>query len=194
MQTWIVADRTLEFIEYGHIYLVDGVIVPSITGIVRKVLGEKYDRVPRDVLNKASEHGTAVHAEIASLGDTEDESKITFDETRNFLFLKRHYGFSVVENEVPLILFDKDEPIAAGQCDLVLIENGMLVGADMKTTSSLDRHYLSAQLNLYRRAYEQSYGKRWELLKGIWLRKDKRKYVDIPIDDEWVDEVIRSKI
>ena len=35
-------------------------------------------------------------------------------EVRNFKFLQMKYGFRVLDNEVPVILFNDDEPIAAG--------------------------------------------------------------------------------
>lgn len=184
-----IAGHQLEFIEDDHIYLVDGVMVPSVTKIVRDALGEKYANVPRAVLNRAADLGTQLHAEIEEYCRTGRAG--TMPDFQGFVFLQRYYNFEVVENEVPLILFAGDRPIAAGRCDLVLRENGILGGGDIKRTASLDRHYLSCQLNLYRRAYEQSYGKRWGFLRGIWIHgSEKRKYVEIPIDDGWVDGVI----
>ena len=38
-----IAGHTLEYIEDGHIYLVDGVIVPSITEMLKSKFGHKYD-------------------------------------------------------------------------------------------------------------------------------------------------------
>ena len=40
----------VEFIEEGHIYLVDGVIVPSVTQILHRVFPEKYEGIPKEVL------------------------------------------------------------------------------------------------------------------------------------------------
>ena len=61
----------VEFIEDGHIYLVDGVIVPSVTQILHKVFPEKYEGIPKEVLNAKAVYGTDVHKyiEIRNLKD-----------------------------------------------------------------------------------------------------------------------------
>ena len=82
-----------------------------------------------------------------------------------------------------MILHLSDIPIAAGRLDLVLEMNGQIGGADIKRTASLDKDYLFYQLNLYRIAYRQSYGVEWEFLKGLHLRENVRKFVDIPINE-----------
>lgn len=178
----VVDGRTLEFFEDEHIYLVDGVIVPSITQILSFRFGRKYAHVRKDVLERAAKAGTAVHEAIENYCKTGEECDLP--ELRNFKFLKRQYGFEVLENEVPVILFLADEPIAAGRLDLVLTIAGSVGGADIKRTSTLDKTYLAYQLNLYRIAYRQCYGIEWEFLKGIHLRDDVRKFVDIPINED----------
>lgn len=182
--TQTVAQRTVEYIDDDHIYLVDGVIVPSITQILAFKFGKKYDNVPRAVLDSAARKGTDVHEAIQRLCETGEASDLK--EVRNFLFLQSHYGFDVLANEVPVILFHNDTPIAAGRLDLVLKMDGKIGGADIKRTSVLDKNYLAYQLNLYRLAYKQSYGVEWEFLRGIHLRDDVRRFVNIPIDEPFI--------
>lgn len=182
MDSWEIGGRTLEYFDDTHTYLVDGVIVPSITQILKIKFGGKYNAVSSEVLQKAAEKGTAVHKAIEDYCVAGIESDLK--ELRNFKFLKRHYCFDVMENEVPVILFKDDEPIAAGRLDLVLQIDGKIGGADIKRTSTLDKEYLGYQLNLYRIAYRQCYGVEWEFLKGVHLREDTRKFVDIPINEE----------
>lgn len=175
--------RELEFIEDGHIYLVDGVIVPSITQVLKYKFGSKYDFVSPTVLQEAAKKGMEVHEAIEKWCKTGEESELP--EVRNFKFLKRAYGFEVVDNEVPVILENKDgEVIAAGRLDLVLEMGGKVGGGDIKRTATLDKEYLAYQLNLYRIAYFQSYGVQWEFLRGVHLRDDVRKFVEIPIKEE----------
>ena len=173
--------HTLEYFESDHLYLVDGVVVPSITQILKVRFGNKYDFVSRATLNRASEAGTQVHDAIQRLCENGEISDLP--EVRNFLFLKRQYGFEVLENETPVILFLNDEPISAGRLDMVIKMNDQIGGADIKRTSALDKEYLAYQLNLYRIAYRQCYGIEWEFLRGIHLRGDVRKFVKIPIDE-----------
>lgn len=173
--------HTLEYFDDGHIYLVDGVIVPSITQLLKVKFGNKYGFVSKATLMRASEAGTQVHDAIQRL--CENGEIADFPEVRNFLFLKKQYKFEVLENEVPVILFLNDEPISAGRLDMVIKMDGQIGGADIKRTSILDKDYLAYQLNLYRIAYRQCYGVEWEFLRGIHLRNDVRKFVTIPINE-----------
>ena len=197
METWQRNGHTLEYIDDTHTYIVDGVIVPSITQMLKVKFGNKYDGINRATLDNAARKGTEVHRAIENLcktGEVED-----LKEVRNFLFLQKKFEFEVVANEVPVILFCADEPIAAGRLDLVLqdhrqgeIETDVVVKGlgDIKRTATLDKNYLAYQLNLYRLAYMQSYGGRIDFLRGIHLRDDTRKYVDIPINEGLAWELV----
>lgn len=184
--------HTLEYYDNGHLYLVDGVIVPSITEMLKVKFGKKYASVDRGTLKRAADKGSAVHEAIEHLITSGEVADLP--EVRNFMFLQRQYKFNVLDCEKPVILFKDDEPISAGRLDLVLEMDGQIGGADIKRTSSLDKQYLAYQLNLYRIAYRQCYGVEWEFLRGIHLRDDVRKFVQIPINDdliwEFVDEVL----
>lgn len=186
-----IGGHLLEYFDDEHTYLVDGVIVPSVTQILKIRFGGKYSHVGPDVLRRAAEKGTAVHEAIQDYCETGKESE--FPEVRNFRFLQKHYGFEVLENETPVILFREDRPVAAGRLDLVLKDKeGRIGGGDIKRTSVLDREYLACQLNLYRIAYWQCYGVKWEFLKGLHLRDDVRKYVDIPINEEMAIKLVET--
>ena len=193
--TNIISGHTLEYIDDIHTYLVDGVIVPSVTQILKLKFGGKYDNVSRQTLQRAAEKGTEVHEAIENYCKTGTESDLI--EVRNFKFLKKQYGFEVLDNEVPVILFKDGEPIAAGRLDLVLEMDGRIGGGDIKRTSTLDKEYLAYQLNLYRIAYLQCYNVAWEFLKGVHLRENVRKFIDIPINEQlaWnlVEEYLKGE-
>lgn len=178
----------LEYIDDTHTYLVDGVIVPSITQLLKPKFGKKYEFVNNRVLAEAAKKGTYVHQcieDYCKLGTDVDDCK----ELQNFKFLKKQYGFDVIDNEVPVILFDNEEPISAGRMDLVLkIGDDVGIG-DIKRTSALDKEYLTYQLNLYRLAYQQCYDTEINFLKGLHLREDTRKFVNIPIKENILDFV-----
>lgn len=176
-----IRGHTLEYFEDEHLYLVDGLIVPSITQLLKVRFGNKYEHIQRDKLKRASEAGTQVHDAIQRL--CEDGEVSDLPEVRNFMFLQRQYGFEVIENETPVILFLIDEPIAAGRLDMVIRMDGQIGGADIKRTSTLDKEYLFYQLNLYRIAYLQSYEVEWDFLRGIHLKDNVRKFVPIPINE-----------
>ncbi len=191
METWIIKEHVVEYIDETHTYLVDGIILPSITQILKIKFGNKYNNVSQEVLQRASELGTATHKAI------EDYCKLGIEadckELRNFKFLQKQFNFEVIDNEVPIILFYENEPVACGRLDLVLgdEEIGLMLG-DIKRTSVLDKEYLAYQLNLYKIGYEQCYQKEIKALKGLHLREDVRKYVDIPINEEMALDLLKE--
>lgn len=183
MNNWTIKGHTLEFLDQSHIYLIDGVKVSSVTQLLNRKFGKKYDGIPKEVLNKAAERGTQVHKAIECYCQGFDDGS---SEVRDFKFLQRHYGFEAVENELPIILHFGGN-LYAGRLDLILkINNGYAV-ADIKTTATLDKEYLGHQLNLYRMGVEQSYDYKIDSLYGIHLKGGRRKFVSIPIkEEEWL--------
>lgn len=190
MESWKIKDCEVEYYDDEHMYLVNGVIVPSITQLLKKRFGGKYDGVNSAVLNKAAEEGTKVHKAIELYCKDGEESDI--EELRNFKFLKKRYSFDVLNNEVPIVLFNDDEPIAAGRLDMVLKMGDDIGLADIKRTSVLDKEYVGLQLNLYRLAYQQCYDTEITILKAIHLREDKRKFIDIPINEPYTLDFIKE--
>lgn len=190
MNSWEIAGHVLEYFDDTHEYLVDGVIVPSITQILKIKFGNKYDGVSQKVLNRAAEKGTEVHEAIERYCKTGESSDLK--EVRNFKFLQKQYKFEVLDNEVPIILFLDDEPVAAGRLDLVLKLDNKIGGGDIKRTATLDKEYLAYQLNLYRIGYRQCYGVEWEFLKGIHLRDDIRKFLNISINEELAMQLVND--
>lgn len=178
----------MEYFDDDHIYLIDGIIVPSITSLFHK----DFSFVPPDVLMEAARKGTELHEAIEDYCRYGTESDLI--EVEHFKELQKQFNFEVLENEIPVILFDNDEPVAAGRVDMVIKMDGEIGGADIKRVSRLNKKSLTAQLNLYRTAYFQSYGIEWKFLKGIHLKEDIMKLADIPINDEIVNETLEAII
>lgn len=184
-----IGENTLEYIDDGHTYLVDGIIVPSITQILKVRFGHKYDGISTRTLQKAADAGTSMHKAVENYikTGTDDGS----EELRNFKFLMKQYKLTPTESEVPVILYQDGAPFAAGRLDLVLKDGDRVGLGDLKRTSTLDKEYLACQLNLYTIAYVQSYpGTPVEFLAGIHLRGTTRKLVPLPINLAWADEII----
>lgn len=188
----IINGHELEYFEDGHIYLVDGVVVPSITQLLKARFSNKYDHVDKATLERASEAGTKVHEVIEAWCRNGEDSDLK--ELRNFKVLQRLYKFQVLENEIPVILFMDNEPVSAGRLDMLITLNGEIGLADIKRTSALDKEYLFYQLNLYRIAYQQCYGTEIKFLRGIHLREDRRKFVPIPINEEMAMELAKEAL
>lgn len=186
----IIKGYEIEFLEDTHTYVVDGIILPSITQMLQLKFGNKYSNVNPKTLENASIRGTLIHKAIEDyeVQGIENDSK----ELHNYKFLKKAYKFECLKNEVPVLLFDNDKPIACGRLDLLIEKDNKKGIGDIKSTSVLDKNYLAYQLNLYRLAYQQSYGEDIDFLCGLHLREDKRKYVDIPIIEDFIKDFIEE--
>jgi len=183
IESWKIAGGLLEYIDETHTYLFNGVILPSVTQILKIKFGNKYNGISKEVLQKASEKGTMVHQAI------EDYEKRNIDNTeikelRNYKFLKKRFEFECLENEIPIVLFLDDKPVCAGRIDLILKEKDQIGVADIKRTSTFDKEYVAYQTNLYRIGYQQCYGKEITFLRGLHLREDVRKYIALPINED----------
>lgn len=185
--TKLIKGHILEYYDDEHQYLVDGVMVPSITQLLTKKFPKRFEGVRKDTLEKAAEKGTEMHQDIENycVSGVEKATK----EIRNFKFLMKAYDFFVIDNEVPVILFKDEKPIAAGRLDMIIKINDAIGIADLKRTSTLDKEYLAYQLNLYRIAFQQCYGIPVKNLHGIQLKDDKRKMVEIPINEYLMEEI-----
>lgn len=185
MDSWEIKGRTLEYDPASHIYLVDGIIVSSVTQLLNKKFGHKYDEVSDFVLQQAADRGTMIHKAVE---DYCNGLISEVPEVRDFVFLKNYYNFEIMESEIPVII-DLAGQTYAGRLDLIINIDGDLAVADIKTTAALDREYLGHQLNLYRLGAIQSYGFDIQKLYGIHLKNGKRKMVPIPVKEEsWLVE------
>lgn len=180
----------IEYIEQEHWYLVDGAPVPSITEMLKFKFPKKYEGINKKVLKNASVRGTAVHENIQNYCCGLPHEETT--ELINFKTLQDLYNFKVASCEEIVHLSYNGEVIACGRYDLSLIMDGAVGGADIKTTSTLDKEYLCWQLNLYRLAVRETFGIDWQFLKGIWLRNDKMKFVDVPLCEKETIEFIEE--
>lgn len=190
METYKIGSGTLEYYDETHTYLYDGIILPSVTQILSFKYPNDYANVPKDILQRAGERGTAVHKSIEVFNRTGYDDGT--QEVRDFRFLQRQYGFEVLDTELPLVLFDDGVPVACGRLDMTL-EMGNDVGiADIKTNATLNLEKVAYQLNLYRIGLKQSYGVDAWFLRIIHLRKDSRKYIEVKVDEESAIKLLKE--
>lgn len=158
----------IEFLEKEHIYLKDGMIVPSVSEILHFIFPDKYKNVPKNVLNKKANYGTKVHEAIEKfekdgqldISKLNIHQKIAIDQ---YIKLKNTFDIKVLEQE-QIISYEYEY---CGRFDMIAIVDGKKSLCDIKTTSILDIEYLSWQLSYY----ELAYGKKFEELYAIWLPK-----------------------
>lgn len=165
----------VEYIDADHIYLVNGVIVKSVTQILHLLFPDKYKNVDINTLSAKAKYGTELHNYIEQYENgliTQELNYIQEISFKQYLKLKEKYNIKVLEQEK--IINYKD--IYAGRFDMIANVNNELCLCDIKTTAQLDLEYLSWQLSLY----EYAYGKQFDKLYAIWLpKKDLGKLIGV---------------
>lgn len=181
IESWVINNHLVEFLEDEHIYLVDGIITNSVTQILSTKYND-YDKVPKSWLDNAGKLGTAMHKAIELFETTgrEDDSI----ELRNYKFLKAHYKWTNIANEVPIIYEQDGKVLFAGRLDQVIEIDGVFGINDFKRVSAPNKEKICYQLNLYKLGYEQSYNKQIDFLTYTQLRENVRKFIKLPVAEE----------
>ena len=181
MKTVKINGHTIEFIPETHQYLVDGILTPCVSNILAYKFKD-YGSVSQEVLQRASERGTELHEAI----EIYERRGITSDlrEFKNYLFLKKHYSFENIANEVPVI-YEKDGTVLfAGTLDQIIEMGGKRGINDFKRVSAPNKQKIAYQLNFYKLAYEQTYNKKVDFLSYTHLRETVRKFNLLPVNEE----------
>ncbi len=77
---------------------------------------------------------------------------------------------------------------------MILEQNGQVGIADIKRTSIFDKEYVAYQTNLYRIGYQQTYEEDITFLRGLHLRDNTRKYIELPINEEMSLDLVKKYI
>lgn len=181
IKTYEYENYTLEFDDEAHRYIVNGIITPSVS----KLLSLKFDdypNVPKAVLQAAADRGTEMHKAIEVYEKTGKKSDL--QEFRNYLLLKKHFKIENVENELPVAYFEDGLPVFAGTIDQVCEIDGVLAINDFKRVSAPNKEKIAYQVNLYRLAYNQTFGVEIKALSFMQLRESVRKFTQLPINEE----------
>ena len=161
----------IEFIEEGHLYLKDGVLVPSVSEILHFIFPNKYAGIDKEILNKKAEYGSKIHEAIECI--EQNKTLPELDSIQEFSIgqykrLKEKYKIEVIDQEQMINFKDK----YCGRFDMIANINGFYSLCDIKTTAALDKEYLSWQLSFYELAFISMYGvSNFDKLYAIWLPK-----------------------
>jgi len=182
IETFEILDDIVTFEKSTHTYTVNGKKVVSVTQLIDQVLPKKYKKVDPEILQKAADRGTHLHDMIEQF----ERFEMTYDdyEFKQYVSLKKQHQWDVLESEKVVILKESGIPIAAGRFDMIVKSpymNGLGI-ADVKRTAHIHTDHIKLQLNLYKKAYEQTYRKKIYYLKCIHIRNRLKEYIDIPID------------
>lgn len=163
-----------------------GELLSGITGtLLKRLFPSKYDGVPKDILAKAAEKGSNVHASIElyeKIGVTPSTQ-----EGKAYADITRRNGMVALDCEYTVTDFKH----YASQIDVIYeVQENVVDLADIKTTYKFDEESVSWQLSIY--AYMMSLCNphiKVRKLLGIWLRGDTAQIIEVKRHTD--EEVVR---
>lgn len=194
----------LEFIEQEHLYLYNGVIIPSVSEILGFIFPDKYKDVPKKILKDKADYGTLVHklCEELDKGKTLEELKQEYKfnyiieaTLEQHLRLKEKYDIQPISIEQRVCY----KGLYGGTYDLEANINGEFSLVDRKTTAELDIEYLSWQLSFYELASGKTYDKfyvEWLPKKRLGQlieipRKSKKELLEV-LERYYLDKILKT--
>lgn len=158
-----------EFDEDGHVYMVDGRPVPSVTQVMRPLTQQAYASSPAETLRLAAERGTAVHActEYDDAGEL-DEASVE-DGWRPYLEAYRKWRADV-KPQIDAAELRLGCKKYCGTIDRLCTINGESWVIDLKTTSEIHPH-VGVQLAAYEALAAAKFGKHFRR-GALQLRSD----------------------
>ncbi len=176
-------ENYIEFIEKEHIYLIDGIIVPSVTQLLKKLFPCKYENIPEKILEDKSIYGIELHKFIEIIEKKKPKKPLAYikryykpniyqeESLKDYLKIKDKYKIEITDSEKKISY----KYLYAGTLDLKGYVNGKSAIIDIKTTYELDDVYVSFQDSLYEMADEPV-----KKLYCLWLPKGHRgKLVEV---------------
>lgn len=157
----------IEYIDDLHLYLADGLPIPSVSQLVQEAIGNEYQEVPQNILRQAAEYGTQIHnaIEIYFKEGVKTDFKDPYMRLSFENFLKMHSDY--LTKPISEMIVDFSERYA-GRIDA--LENEVLV--DYKTSTVYPKRHLEYQLSFYAMALEQK-GYNVQKMVCLWLPKRK---------------------
>lgn len=163
--------RQIEFLDDVHTYVCDGVIIPSVSELIRFKFPDAYKGIPEKVLRRKADYGTKVHRLVEDFvrGDTtmEEIQKKRIDPNikiavEQFEILRKTWAFAIKDME-QIVCWDGKY---CGTYDLRTLDDVII---DLKTTAEIHEEWLRWQLGLYYMAA----GIKREFGFVLWLPKGK---------------------
>lgn len=138
-------NHEIKFDEVSHAYTFNGVALPSVTQIMKRLSQEYYTDINPQVIINAGKRGTKVHQAIElyeTMGVYDDEVK---DYVLQYLRVKNAYKFTPLKQELMLT-----NGIYCGTVDMIATLNDKLVLIDLKATSKINDILVEVQLAGYK--------------------------------------------
>lgn len=152
--------KAVIFNEEEHSYWYNGKELHGVTGAIGKMLGKKFPDIT--TVELATIYGHDVHSEVEHYFN-DGRKDLSSDSAKWVVETMEHWGDNLLMDRVEEIRSEvmiSDFESTASKIDLVLRTfEGNAVLFDIKTTSTFNREYCSLQLSVYKKLYEQNYGR-----------------------------------
>lgn len=141
----------IEFLEDVHAYVNDGILIPSVSELIRFKFPEAYKGIPDKVLKKKANYGTKGHQTIERFINKEftieEMQKMNIDPNikmavEQFEVLRKMWAFQIKDMEQIVSWQGR----YAGTYDLLTLDDYII---DIKFTSELHEEWLKWQIGLY---------------------------------------------
>ena len=162
------------FLEECHSYFLDGKELKGITGMIeRQLFPNKYDNVPKSVLDKAAELGTAIHKGCQMYDEIMIDNGLPQVAVYKKLLEKDFPTGKVIANEY---IVTDGEYFASPIDKVIQVTENMVAIVDVKSTYELDKEYVSWQTSIYKYLFEkQNPGIKVGGLLCLWLPKNENQ-------------------
>lgn len=136
----------IEFLEDTHTYLLDGVILPSVSEIMTPLSKEYYKEVNEEILKMACDRGSAIHKATENI-DLNREYEIE-DKWKDYVF--QYKKFKALKK--PKIINVEQQLTNGEYCgtiDRIIDVDGIKWLVDIKTSRKINDKLVSVQLGAY---------------------------------------------
>lgn len=166
----------LTFDEDGHIYRLNGLVIPSVTTLMKPLSDDFYRTVDPEVLNRAAKRGTAIHNAVENftefgIRDISPQYAGYFESFLQWWELRKPEPLAMEHKVYHKILR------YAGTADLLCIIDGRLTLVDYKSSAQVNTKLCAVQLEGYDRAFE-SHGVKVD--DRMILHLSKSTYQEVP--------------
>ena len=171
----------LSFEPKKHVYKLNGILIPSVSEIMRPLSTAEYGTIDENILAQAAERGSSVHEAIENyikfeIEDCDPAYQAYFDA---FLSWKARYGVEIVASETAVY---HKAFMYAGTVDILCMIKDALWLVDIKTTAKLNRMLTDVQLTAYNQALA-SHNVKTDHKAVLLLKKDGSVLFE-PVDDD----------
>ena len=138
-----------KFNESNHTYTLNGVIIPSVTQIMKPLTDEAYKSIPENTMKEAANRGTKVHlaTEFLDKFNIEDIDENLINYLEAYKKFKADYDPIVLFTELPVY---HKKFFYAGTIDRIYSINGKFVLVDIKTTNEIHKGLVAVQTTAYK--------------------------------------------